>query len=80
MCTHAFFMCMYTRSMRTRTTRLHTQACVCAHILVPKNPNSTFFVFVSLFLLFHMLLLCLVSCLQVLAFHVCLFVCLSLTC
>ena len=35
---------------------------MCAHILMPKNPNLSLFASVSLFHLYHMLLPCLVLC------------------
>ena len=75
---HAFYMHTHTQSMCTHRTRLRTQANVCAHILIPRNPNPNLFASVSFFYLYNMPLPCLVLCLWVYdSMFVC---CLSFTC
>ena len=69
-------VCVHTqaRNMRTHTTSMHTQAYVCACILVPRNPNSSFLLlFLLLFYiicLYFYLLVCFLSFLF-LCSHVC---------
>ena len=42
LCAHAFYIRTQARSMCTHTTDLCTLAYVCAHIVVPRNPNLGF--------------------------------------
>ena len=60
---HASCICTHTRSMHMHT-RPHTQAYVCAHILMPRNSNLTFSsTSFSLFYLYNMPLPYFISCL-----------------
>ena len=65
--------------MRMHATGLRTQAYECARILVPRNPNLSFFASVSLFLSYLMPLFGPFVMFSKSLF-LCLVVCLSLTC
>ena len=53
LCAHAFYIRTQARSMCTHTTDLCTLAYVCAHIVVPRNPNLGFLFLVLCF--FHII-------------------------
>ena len=63
-------MFMHTINLRT--------AYVCASILVLRNPNSSFSIFVSLFLPYDMLLFCPYFMILSLCFFVCMLVCFNM--
>ena len=77
MCAHASCMCMQVRSMCMHTTGMRMQAYVCARILVPRNPNSSFLL--VFLLLFYIICLCFYLIVCFLSFlFLCSHVCLSL--